>query len=226
MFRLFVSFAIVSLVIISCVAASELPQGAYSLSAFEQKMMRFSSSGAQRFSDDYPGGYNETYGYPDGIGGLIIEGSFAYENGPDVWSEENPWGAYGMIFAAADYDKEAKECAAVPDDSPFAGSKDVVPGKLKELGTCGLTCNLDDVKNTGVDPCHAGNLGAPLSNSPMSCFDIGNMLKDKGPLGVCAYNCTAFFPDDMSVPCTGDNLIECTIYCDSRTFPVPSSAMV
>ena len=51
-----------------------------------------------------PGGYNETYGYPDGISGLIVEGPAAYENGPDVWSKDNPLGAYGLITAKGFYD--------------------------------------------------------------------------------------------------------------------------
>ena len=42
-----------------------------------------------------PPGYNKTYGYPDGIGGLIVEGPFPYHNGPPSWSEANPTGAYG-----------------------------------------------------------------------------------------------------------------------------------
>lgn len=222
----FFSSFIAALVTLLSVTAAELPQGVYRVSDFQQKMLR-TSSGPQGVSDDYPGGYNETYGYPDGIGGLIVEGPFAYENGPDVWSDDNPWGAYGMIFAGGQFDRETRECTAVPDDSPFAGSKDVVPGAFNQgLDICGLTCNLDDVKNTGVDPCHAGNIGGDsLSNSPMSCFDIGNMLKAKGA-GVCAYNCTAFYADDPAVPCTADNVGGCNIYCDSRTFPATPSAMV
>ena len=52
--------------------------------------------GSPRLSSP-PGGYNETYGYPDGIGGLIVEGPFPYKNGPAVWSDDTPWGAFGYV---------------------------------------------------------------------------------------------------------------------------------
>ena len=77
-----------------------------------------------RLTDGPPPGYDEVYGYPENIGGLIIEGPFPYQNGPDVWSNDNLFGAYGLIDAAGSTDDDG-QCTPVPDDSPFAGSNDV-----------------------------------------------------------------------------------------------------
>ena len=70
-----------------------------------------------------PPGYNETYGYPDGIGGLIIEGPFPYKNGPSSYSDpDNLLGAYGLLMAPGSKDKHGN-CEALPKDSPFQNTK-------------------------------------------------------------------------------------------------------
>ena len=138
-----------------------------------------------------PAGYNETYGYPDGIGGLIVEGPFPYKGGPEIWSDDDPWGAYGMIVAPGHYD--GSNCAAVPEDSPFFGSSEVQPQPLTNGidDQCMLGCDLDAVKKTGVDPCKAESIkDGSLSNSPFSCFDLGPGMM--GGWGACGYNCTAY----------------------------------
>ena len=58
-----------------------------------------------------PGGYNQTYGYPDGIGGLIVENPFAGSNFP-IWSDQNRWGAVGMIIAPGTFGDD-KKCQSV-----------------------------------------------------------------------------------------------------------------
>jgi hypothetical protein len=173
-------------------------------------------------------GYDELYGYPSTIGGLIIEGPFAYKNGPPVWTPDTITGAYGLIDAAGDAKTIGGKCPSVPTDSPFANSKDVYPVQLTNgLTSCLLGCNLTQVKNTGVDPCRIGSIGAPLSNSIMSCYDVGPGMA--GGYGVCGYNCTAFVQSrtDKLVYCTQDDFGKgaCAIYCDSRTFPTANNTI-
>lgn len=171
-------------------------------------------------SDPIPPSINETYGYPDGIGGVIIEGPFPYKNGPSCWSDpDNLWGAYGLISVGGSLDDQGK-CTPLPKDSPFVDTN-LHPVPLNNgLNICQLGCNLTEVQQTGVDPCHLGDLTTPYSNSPMSCWDIGSMA---GGYGVCAYNCTSFqvAETEKLVPCTNDDLMggKCAVYCDSRTFP-------
>ena len=138
-----------------------------------------------------PAGYNETYGFPDGIGGMIVEVPFPYDGGPEIWSDDDPWGAYGMISAAGKYN--GSSCEPIPQDSPFYGSSEVQPQQLTNGITvlCMLGCDLDAVKKTGVDPCKVGSVTEEgLSNSPYSCFDNGSGFM--GGWGTCGYNCTAF----------------------------------
>ena len=190
----------------------ELPKGVFRPSAFGKLY--------PVLTDGPPPGYDEVYGYPDTIGGLIIEGPFAYQNGPDVYSPDNPLGAYGLIDAAGAVGDDG-QCPPIPEDSPFAGSNDVKPVQFKEMKTCGLGCSPDDIAAGKPDPCAAGSLSDPsLSNSPMSCFKIGNMLR-QGYTGMCGYNCTALMATSTDVlqGCTDFSDPNCLIYCDSRTFP-------
>lgn len=180
-----------------------------------------------RVTDGTPPGYDEVYGYPEDIGGLIIEGPFAYENGPSIRSDDNLLGAYGLIEAAASTVDGV--CMAVPDDSPFAGSKDVLPMRLKQMQSCVLACDPDDIEAGAADPCDAGSLNDPsLSNSKMSCFKIGNMITN-GYTGMCGYNCTALdsTSTDTLKGCTTADINggnpNCMIYCDSRTFPTATA---
>ena len=194
--------------------AQELPKGVYPLGF----------PGVQvRVTDGPPPGYDEVYGYPENIGGLIVEGPFPYENGPSIRSDDNLLGAYGLIEAAASTLDGV--CMAVPDDSPFSGSKDVLPARLKQSQSCVLACNPDDIEAGAPDPCDAGSLNDPsLSNSKMSCFKIGDMIT-QGYTGMCGYNCTALdsTSTDTLKGCTSDDINggnpNCMIYCDSRTFP-------
>ena len=196
----------------------DLPKGVYPLGF----------SGVQvRVTDGTPPGYDEVYGYPEDIGGLIIEGPFPYENGPSIRSDDNLFGAYGLIDAAASIVDGV--CMAVPEDSPFAGSKDVLPMRLKQIDSCVLACDPDAIEAGAADPCDAGSLNDPsLSNSKMSCFKIGNMITE-GYTGMCGYNCTAFHSDstDTLKGCTtadlSDIYSDCLIYCDSRTFPTATA---
>ena len=216
--------------LISCVAggslrsslnnseAQELPKGVFPLGF----------PGVQvRVTDGPPPGYDEVYGYPENIGGLIVEGPFPYENGPSIRSDDNLLGAYGLIEAAASTLDGV--CMAIPDDSPFSGSKDVLPARLKQSQSCVLACNPDDIEAGAPDPCDAGSLNDPsLSNSKMSCFKIGDMIT-KGYTGMCGYNCTALdsTSTDTLKGCTSDDINggnpNCMIYCDSRTFPTATA---
>merc|ERR1711871_800294 len=136
-----------------------------------------------------PPGYNETYGYPDGIGGLIIEGPFPYKNGPSVWSDDNRWGAYGLIVAPGTLSDDGK-CTPLPSDSPFTKTKLHPVPLTNGIKDCEVGCDLKQVEKTGVDPCRIASLDTPLSDSPMSCFNVGDGMA--GGWGVCGYNCTAF----------------------------------
>lgn len=171
-----------------------------------------------------PGGYNETYGYPDHHGALIIEGPMAYKNGPSVWSPTNELGAYGLVVIPGSVVDGA--CEEVPADSVFAKSRLKPVSLTNGLKDCLIGCNLTEVSATGNDPCKVGSVAAPSSNSPMSCFDVGPGMA--GGYGVCGYNCSAFdsTKTDKNTPCPttgGRPTTDCEIYCDSRTFPVPTS---
>eukprot|EP00937_MAST-01D_sp_MAST-1D-sp2_P006429 g6429.t1 len=162
---------------------------------------------------ELPGGYNQTYGYPDGIGGLIIEGPLPNTNFP-LWSDKNRWGAAGMIIAPGKFDKNRK-CDAVPASSPFAGQE---PVKLTNgVNDCLIGCNTTQVKLTGKDPCRAGSLSAPLSNSPMSCFDLGPGTV--AGAGACGYNCSIITAGGAPCSQKDRDVGDCFINCDSRTFP-------
>ena len=161
---------------------------------------------------------NETYGYPDGVGALIIEGPFPYNNGPSTWSDENRWGAYGLIDIPGVPSQDGK-CPPVPADSPFATSSTVRPVPMTNgLHDCMLGCNISAVGATGVDPCHAGS---GFAGTIMSCFDVGPGMA--GGYGVCAYNCSAFQSahKDKRVPCGKDDIGKglCSIFCDPRALP-------
>ena len=174
------------------------------------------SSGSMSFST--PGGYNETYGYPDGIGGLITEGPFPYKNGPLVWdSGNNPWGAYGLILAPGILHKDGR-CDAIPSDSVFSGGNLKPVALTNGLKDCMLGCNISHVSATGDDPCIIGSV-SDTTNSPMRCYDVGPGFA--GGWGVCGYNCTVFNPKstDKLEPCNQSDIGNCYIYCDSRTFP-------
>lgn len=164
-----------------------------------------------------PGGYNQTYGYPDGIGGLIVENPFAGSNFP-IWSDQNRWGAVGMIIAPGTFGDD-KKCSAVPAASPFAGRQPVKTTNGAKF--CLIGCNTTLVKQTGTDPCRVASLEAPLSHSPMSCFDLGPGTVSGA--GACGYNCS-LISQTKGTPCSqkdrDDSSAGCLVYCDSRTFPV------
>ena len=119
-----------------------------------------------------------------------------------------------MIVAAGQYHNKA--CTPLPPDSPFVKTA-LRPVKMTNgAKLCLVACNKTEVEATGVDPCHVGSLTDPaLSNSPMSCFDLGPGTAGGGG-GACGYNCTSFMPS--GAPCT-DPTRGCNIYCDTRTFP-------
>ena len=172
-----------------------------------------------------PQWYNQTYSYPDGAGALIVEGPFPYKNGPPIFSDSNLLGAYGMIIIPGTFDKEDPEagCTPVPKESPFASSSSVYPVKMTNgVGDCLLGCNWTEVEATGIDPCNAGSLpkGTGLSNSVMSCFNLGPGTEGHGG-GACGYNCTSLknTTSGKLVGCTRAHSSECNIYCDSRAFP-------
>lgn len=172
-----------------------------------------------------PKWYNTTYSYPDGAGALIVEGPFPYKNGPSVFSDSNLLGAYGMIIIPGTVDKEDPEagCTPVPAESPFASSSSVYPVKMTNgVNDCLLGCNWTEVEATGIDPCNAGSLpkGAGLSNSVMSCFNLGPGTEGHGG-GACGYNCTSLknTTSGQLVGCTRAHSSECNVYCDTRTFP-------
>lgn len=158
---------------------------------------------------------NQTYGYPDGIGGLIIEVPTNYPNGPSAWTPNNTWGAYGIIIAPGSLNRTG--CEPIPANSPFINSS-LEPVALKKNKVCMIGCNMTQISNGGSDPCNIGSIETP-SNSPMSCWDIGTMA---GGYGVCAYNCSALIPNAPHLtPCSQGNFGNgtCELYCDTRTFP-------
>ena len=212
-------------------ALCALPPGVYTPSQFDElvaagraKIVNTVPAREHRVQAPPPG-YNETYGYPDGIGGMIVEGPFPYHKGPPSWSEANPTGAYGMILAAGTL-STGGECTPLPKDSPFVGSAKVKPVPLtNSLKNCLLGCPLAEVNATGVDPCHAGDMSDP-SNSPMGCYDLGPGTVQGG--GACGYNCSAwqYKRTDKLVPCHNQSEISlCMIYCDSRTFPTKTAVL-
>ena len=163
-----------------------------------------------------PRGVNETYGYPDGAGALIIEGPFPYKNGPSIWSDKTPWGASALVAIPGSV--KGGKCEAVPKDSPFYHSTlKPVPFTNGAHG-CLVGCNISDVAATNKDPCKIGSVMLPLSNSPMSCFDVGPGFA--GGWGLCGYNCTALEPHKKT-PCTDEDRKSgnCSIDCNSRGFP-------
>eukprot|EP00940_MAST-03C_sp_MAST-3C-sp2_P003489 g3489.t1 len=169
--------------------------------------------------DGTPGGYDETYGYPVTIGGLIIEGPFPYKNGPSTWSDDNQWGAYGLI-AAPGVVKDGV-CPPLPADSPFVNLSQHPVKLTNGVSDCLIGCNITEVTRTGKDPCHIGSISTPLSNSPMSCWDVGPGMA--GGYGLCGYNCSAFQSANTKelTPCSAKDIGsgKCSIYCDSNTFP-------
>ncbi len=172
--------------------------------------------GMAKVRDFPPGIDGEVYGYPDGkVGGLIVEGPFPYKNGPPVWDNgKNLLGAYGLIAAAGSFKGEDKVCTAVPVNSPFAKSKlHPVPLTNGEK-LCLIGCNLTEVIKTGNNPCSIGSIDSP-THSPMACYDVGPGFA--GGYGVCGYNCTVFQADGS--PCAPSDIGNCSIYCDTRTFP-------
>ena len=127
-----------------------------------------------------PAGYNETYSYPDGIGGLIIEGPFPYKNGPSTWSDDNLWGAYGLLTAPGTA-KDGK-CSPIPEDSRFAKSALTPVPLTNGIKDCLMGCNLTHVKVTGTDPCKIASFDDPV-HVTSSCFDVGPGFA--GGHGVC-----------------------------------------
>ena len=171
-----------------------------------------------------PGGYDEVYGYPKSkVGGLIIEGPFPYKNGPSTWSDTNRWGAYGLIAAAGTVVNGT--CPPIPTDSPFYNSVQRPVQLTNGVHDCLIGCNLTQVERTGHDPCHIGDLSLPLTNSPMSCFDVGPGMA--GGWGLCGYNCSIFQGDQTKelTPCSAEDIGsgKCFVYCDSTTFPTETN---
>ena len=153
------------------------------------------------------------------------EGPIPYKNGPSVYSDSNLFGAYGVAIVPGKFTPEAG-CTPIPTDSPFVSSSSVYPvkmiGEYAFLKLCLLGCSWTEVEATGIDPCNAGSLpkGAGLSNSVMSCFNLGPGTEGHGG-GACGYNCTSLknTTSGKLVGCTRAHSSECNIYCDSRAFP-------
>lgn len=173
----------------------------------------------------FPKGVNESYGFPDGVGALIVEGPFQYKNGPPIWSEKTPWGAYGLMsIPGATKHANTSECTPIPSDSPFFGSKDVHPVALTngENTMCMLGCDLNVIMSGGIDPCHIASVHGGPTNSIHSCFDVGKGFA--GGSGVCGYNCSAFESkrvDGKIQTCTATDMKDgnCEIFCNSQGFP-------
>ena len=197
---------------LAAAAAYALPPGVFAPA-------RGSGVDLSKFRFGTPGGYNTTYGYPDGIGGLIIEGPMQYENGPLCWSPTTPWGAYGMIIAPGKFDKKQNDCTPIPATSPLAKAG-LIPVRMTDgIKDCLVGCNITEVKRTGIDPCHVASV-TDTSNSVMSCFDLGPGTVHGA--GACGYNCSVFHPKldthGRLQPCTSISS-DCYIYCDTRTYP-------
>ena len=171
----------------------------------------------------FPKGTNETYGYPDGVGALIVEGPFPYKRGPETWSPKTPNGAYALISIPGSTVGGSAKCTPIPADSPFFGSTAVRPVALTNgaNNTCMLGCDTAAVTRTGRDPCNLGTVRQP-TNSIMSCWDVGPGFA--GGSGVCGYNCSAFEPklvDGKIHTCDKEDLEKgnCEVFCNSLGFP-------
>ena len=75
-----------------------------------------------------------------------------YKNGPQIWSDDKPGGAYGMAVVLGTRATKTDSCPPVPASSPFAK---LVPKKLTNgVKDCLLSCNITEVERTGTGPCH------------------------------------------------------------------------
>ena len=88
-----------------------------------------------------------------------------------------------------------------------------------DINDCVIACNISEVARTGVDPCNAGTISAPV-RATYSCFYGGpGWLKTNG-LGVCGFNCSARHVVGGAY-CTDADIKAglCDVYCDPRDFP-------
>ena len=128
--------------------------------------------------------------------------------------------AHGVLSAPGSYTNGI--CKPVPKDSPFTNSKLFSVPLTNGDTACDIECNITEVQETGVDPCHVASVTDP-TDSPMSCFNLGASMA--GGWGLCGYNCSIFHAGDTTklVPCTQADVknrsLGCSIYCDSRKFP-------
>jgi len=90
------------------------------------------------------------------------------------------------------------------------------------IDDCALACNITEVSQTGVDPCNAGSIDAPV-RATYSCYYGGpGWLKPKD-LGVCGFNCSARHVIGGAYCSDADIKAGlCDIYCDPRDFPAGS----
>lgn len=168
-----------------------------------------------------PGIVNSTYGYPDGVGALIIENPFPYKGGPAIWTGNNgssEEGAVALLLRGPQGKKDA-DCAPMPKDFPLANSgvRPFVIDKAEHQTICGLACD-KSAAASGKDPCSAASITEP-SNSVMSCYDIGSMAPPGH--GVCGYNCSFWLKNPSRHGCSKEENDKglCVWTCDTRQVP-------
>jgi hypothetical protein len=119
-----------------------------------------------------------------------------------------------MIIVPGTFKKKSG-CSPLPADSPFAKTANRPLHMTNGLKDCLVACNKTEVEATGMDPCHVASLTDPkLSNSKMSCFDLGPGTAGGGG-GACGYNCSLVQPS--GAPCTDIETQQCGVDCDTRT---------
>lgn len=118
-----------------------------------------------------------------------------------------------MLIVPGTFDKTTG-CTPLPADSPFAKTTNRPLHMTDGDNQCLVACNKTEVEATGVDPCHVGSLTGPtLSNSQMSCFDLGPGTAGGGG-GACGYNCSLI--QTGGAPCTDRATQQCGLLCDTR----------
>lgn len=184
------------------------------------------------------GPFNPIYGYPNGMGSLIVEGPAEYKNGPKLWPKYQD-GANGWTTIAPVASKDI-DCPKIPNELVDLGldpSKytDLIPISLGEHGAgadfCEISCNVTLIEETGMDPCQFGSYDVKdfeddeKALAEMKCFSGGDTWLGAPGLGVCGYPCRMVNyttdPTTYCDPTASSSSIQthCFIECDPRKFP-------
>ena len=185
------------------------------------------------------GPFNPTYGYPNGMGALIVEGPFDYKNGPRIWPNYED-GANGWTSIAPSNIAKDEDCPKIPDELVELGLdpskyKDLIPISLEQHGAqasfCEISCNTTLIELTGMDPCQFGTYQIEDTSTgqkvdaKMQCFSGGETWLGEPGLGLCGYPCRMVnytLPVTTYCSTTASSSAvqnECFIECDPRKWP-------